>query len=139
MSTSVGDSAEYDSVAMSKSSSSESYATAATAATAASLVDDRTQINEIEGLEIHPFVGVENIRNIVWSWYNKLNAGTSTDQFIAFNHVTESNLATIDAKRGRIRKFIRLTHYFDTSILIIRVIPSGTHEEAHANPAKNPF
>jgi hypothetical protein len=127
MATFVGDlsSERYTSTAMSKSSSSSS----ATAVT--SLAD--SQLKALDGIEIHPFTGIANMRKIIEFQSDRLQAWESDQQYLVFNRVTEPILAKIDYERenGHIAKHTRMTHYTDTDLLIIKLMPLVAHEKLH--------
>jgi len=92
----------------------------------------------MEGLEdvnIQPFVEIANMRKIVKSQSDKLQTGDSNQQYLVFRSVTEDDLAKIDCARHNIGKHTRMTHYTDTNLLIVKLIPSASHEGAHLSLA----
>jgi hypothetical protein len=121
-----GDSSDerYTSIAMSKSSSSSS----ATVATSVA-----QPLEGLDGVEIHLFTGITNLQKIVKFQADRLQAWESDQQYLIFSHVTEATLAEIDDKRHRIGKFTRMTHYTDTDLLIIKLMPLVTHERLHGD------
>jgi hypothetical protein len=66
-----------------------------------------------------------------------LQAGESNQQYLVFNRVTQDTLDKIDNARenGRIQKCTRMTHYSDTDLPIIKLMPSVAHERAHLDLA----
>jgi hypothetical protein len=126
MSTSIGDSSSvaHASTPMSKSSSSDSNTTTST-----SLVE-APHLKGLEGIEIHPYVGITNMQKMVQFQSGQLEEGKSNQQYLAFNRVTETILAKIDDDRSGIGKATRLNHFTDTDLLIIKLMPSLAHEQA---------
>jgi hypothetical protein len=108
---------------MSKSSSSSS-----TVATS-----NASPLEGLDGIEIHLFTGIANMQKIVKYLANRLQTGESYQQHLIFSHVTEDTLAEIDDKRSRIGKYTRMTHYADTDLLIIKLMPSVAHERLHTD------
>jgi hypothetical protein len=97
-----------------------------------------TETSPIEGLEnitLRPFVGITDIRKAVKSQSEKLRKGDSNQQYLIFTRVRVNDLPKIDAARDNMGIHIRLTHYTDTDLLIIK-IPSAKPEVAHVNLAK---
>ena len=94
----------------------------------------------LEGLEglkdinTEIFVGIENMRRIVKSQSDKLQKGDSEQQYLVFTRVSVDDLAEIDRARNKIGKGIRITHYTDTNLLIVK-LPTAEHESAHGNLA----
>jgi hypothetical protein len=86
----------------------------------------------LEDVNIQPFVGVPKMRSIVKSQYDRLQKGDTDQQYLAFKPVTVDDLAKIDRARGSIGKHIRLAHYADIGLLIVK-IPTAQHESAHGN------
>ena len=121
-----GSDACYTSIAMSKSSSSSSDSSALAL----------TESSPLEGLEdlcIQRFAGIANMRKAVKSQSDKLQAGDSNQQYLIFRPVTENDLAKIDQARDSIGKHTRMAHDTDTKILIVKLMPSASHEGAHGN------
>src|SRR5437764_8141362 len=72
------------------------------------------------------------MREIVDSQSAKLQAG-ALDQYLVFHPVTTKDLTKIDRERHNIGKDTRMTHCADRDLLIIKLMPSATHEGAHRN------
>jgi hypothetical protein len=152
MATYVGDSSNhiYTSIPMSKSSSSSSSTSNPTvliSPTETSAIEGLEDINvelsptetsPIEGLgniNPQPFVGIVNMRKAIKAQSQKLQKGDSEQQHLIFTRVRASDLPKIEAARDSMRKHIRLTHYTDTELLIVK-IPTAEHESAHGGLAK---
>jgi hypothetical protein len=60
-----------------------------------------------------------------------LQEGVSNQQYLVFRPVTEVDLAKMDSARNSIGKHTRMTHYKDTNLLIVKLMPSAKHESAH--------
>src|SRR5271156_5837115 len=82
------------------------------------------------------FTGIPGLRKCVDSQSNALLAGHTTQQYLIFRGVTKDDLAQIDRQRASIGKHIRMTHYTDTDLLVIKLMPSGKHETAHTTLAE---
>jgi hypothetical protein len=111
----------YTSITMSKSSFSSSNTTIHTSP---------AEISPMEGLEdvnIQPFVRIANMRKIVKSQSDKLQAGNSNQQYLVFMPVTKDDLAKIDRARPSIGKHTRMAHYTDTNLLIVKLMFSAEH------------
>ena len=80
---------------------------------------------------IHWFTGIPDLRKRVGSQSDALIAGRTNQQHLIFRGVTKNDLARIDRQRASIGKHTRMTHYTDTDLLIIKLMPSGKHEAAH--------
>ena len=80
---------------------------------------------------IYQFAGIPDLRKHVDSQSNALVAGYTTQQYLIFRGVIKDNLARIDRQRASIGKHTRMTHYTDTDLLVIKLMPSGEHEAAH--------
>jgi hypothetical protein len=152
MATCFGDSSNhvYTSIPMSKSSSSSSSTTNPTILTSptdTSTIEGLEDINiepsptessPIEGLEninLQPFVGIADMRKVIKAQSEKLRKGDSEQQHLIFARVRASDIPKIEAARDSMGKHIRLTHYTDTDLLIVK-IPTAEHESAHRNLAK---
>jgi hypothetical protein len=79
---------------------------------------------------IYQFTGIQDLRKYVQLLADKLIAGHTTEQYLVFQGVTKDHLAQIDDQRASIGKGIRLTHYTDIDLLIVKV-PTAEHEQAH--------
>ena len=64
----------------------------------------------------------------------KLRKGDSEQQYLIFARVRAYDLPKIDAARDNMGKHIRLTHYKDTDLLIVK-LPTAEHESAQGNLA----
>ena len=73
------------------------------------------------------------MRKIVNSQSTKLLAGESEQQYLVFRPVREYDLVKIDHARNRIGKHTRMTYYPDSDLLIVKLMPSATHEVPHIN------
>ena len=123
---------------MSKSSSSTSNTTIPTSPEETLVIgglEDISPMERLEGIETHPYVGIANMRRIVKLRYDELQRGDSAQQYLTFMRVSVDDLAKIDGARNRIGKYIRLTHYTDEDLLIVK-LPTAKHERAYFNFAK---
>src|SRR6266487_1030696 len=114
----------HTSIAMSKSSSSSS----------ASVPTPPAETSPMEGLEncyIHRFVGIANMQKIVKSQSDMLQAGDSDQQYLVFRPVKKDDLDKIDRTRHGKGRNIRMTHYTDEDLLVVKLMPSAKHEAAH--------
>jgi hypothetical protein len=96
-----------------------------------------TETSPIEGLEninLRPFVGIADMRKAIKAQSEKLRKGDSEQQYLVFARVRANDLPKIDAARDSMGKRIRLTHYTDTDLLVVK-LPSAKHESAHVNLA----
>jgi hypothetical protein len=82
------------------------------------------------GAPIYQFTEIPDLRKRVQSLADELAAGHTTKQYLVFRSVTKDHLAQIDHQRASIGKGIRMTHYTDTDLLIVKV-PTIEHETAH--------
>jgi hypothetical protein len=89
----------------------------------------------LEGIDIQPFIGILNMRKIVKSQYDKLQKGDTDQQYLLFKPVGAYELIKIELVRDSIGKHIRMAHYTDTDLLIVK-LPLLEHEAAHGNLAK---
>jgi hypothetical protein len=92
----------------------------------------------MDGLDVttlQPFVGVEKMRGIVKRQSDQFQRGDSDQQYLIFTRVSIDDLTKIDRARNSIGKGIRMTHYTDIDLLIVK-LPSVVHEKAHVNLAK---
>lgn len=85
---------------------------------------------------INIFNGIRQVKKLVASRSNELQAGRTNEQYLVFLHVKNNQLAKIDHKRASIGKHIRMTHHTDTNELIVKLMPSGKHESAHLSLAQ---
>jgi hypothetical protein len=138
MATSLGDSSVqvYTSLPMSKSSSSSSNSSFPTSPAETSLIPE--DISPMDGLEIttlHSFVGITKMRGIVKRKTDEFERGDLDQQYLILTDVSINDLIKIDRARNSIGKSIRMTHYTDIDLLIVK-LPSVVHEKAHVNLAK---
>jgi hypothetical protein len=71
------------------------------------------------------------MRKVIDSQSKKLQEHVSNQQYLVFRPFTEVDLAKVDKVRNSIGKHTRMTHYTDTNLLIVKLMPSATHESAH--------
>lgn len=57
---------------------------------------------------------------------DRLQDGVSNQQYLVFRPVTEVDLVKMD----RISKHVRMTHYKDISLLVVKLKPSEIHQSA---------
>jgi hypothetical protein len=144
MATSFTDSSAqvYTSVPMSKSSSSSSNTSIPTSPAETSLIsedislipEDISPLDGLNFINLLPFVGIQKMRGIVKRQSAKFERGDSDQQYLTFTDVSVDDLAKIDRARNSIGKGIRMTHYTDIDLLIVK-LPSAVHERAHGNLA----
>ena len=89
-----------------------------------------------EGLEDVPvwiFKTIKGMQETINSYEEKLQASEASPYMI-FRPVTTNDLLKIERARenGKIDRGVRLTHYVDWDILILKV-PTAKHEAAHGN------
>ena len=89
----------------------------------------------LEGVTVQTFISIEDMRKAVNSRSKQLQAG-ATNQYLVFRPVTTDALVEIDHQRHKIGRHTRMTHYADSDTLIIKLMPSATHESAHINFAE---
>jgi hypothetical protein len=97
---------------------------------------EASSLEGLERVEIRQFVGIADMQKIVQERSKELEAGAS-NQYLIFQPVTSDDLVEIDRERASIGKHSRMTHYTDTHLLIVKLMPSATHEGAHVNFANN--
>jgi len=92
----------------------------------------------LDGVEIHLFTSITKMPKIIKSQRDKLQARESNQQYLVFNRVTQDTQDKIDNARenGRIQKRTRMTHYMDTDLLIIKLMPLVAYEAVHIELAK---
>ncbi|OCK87189.1 uncharacterized protein K441DRAFT_671108 [Cenococcum geophilum 1.58] len=83
----------------------------------------------LEGFEneIRTFSSIAGLRSAVNTLSKRLYQGTTTNQYLVLQPVTEDDLAEIEEKRHIIGRGLRFTHCADINILIIKV-PTPEHE-----------
>ena len=75
----------------------------------------------LEDIDIQPFVGIANLREIVKSQFDKLEKGDSHQHYLVFRPVTVDDRDKIDRARDSIGN-IRMTHYTQTHLLIVKLL-----------------
>src|SRR5271154_2366865 len=83
----------------------------------------------LEGFEyeIRTFSSISGLRSAVNTLSKRLYQGTTTNQYLVLQPVTEDDLAKIEEKRHTIGRGLRFTHCTDINTLIIK-IPTPEHE-----------
>ena len=83
----------------------------------------------LEGFEdeIRTFSSIAGLRSAINTLSKRLYQGTTTNQYLVLQPVTEDDLAKIEEKRHTIGRGLRFTHCVDINILIIKV-PTPEHE-----------
>jgi len=76
------------------------------------------------------------MRKIIKSQCNKLQMSYSDQQYLIFKPVGVEDLAKIDRARDSVGKHIRMAHYADSNLLIVKLMPSLEHEAAVVNLVK---
>src|SRR5271156_3836174 len=97
------------------------------------------ETSSLEGYADAPtyrFTGIPDLRKHVKSQSKALAGGHTTHQYLTFRGVTKDHLAQIDRQRASIGKHTRMTHYTDTDLLVIKLMPSKEHEAAHITLAE---
>lgn len=84
----------------------------------------------LEGLEdkVQLFLGIANMRKVVNSRIDDLQAGKTSDQYLVFKPVTTDDRDKIDNTIGR---HWRKTHCIDLDTLIVKLMPLARHEATH--------
>ena len=88
----------------------------------------------LEGVPVQTFTTINNMQRAIDS--KKLKASKASS-YLIFHLVTTDNLLQIERAResGKIDRGVRMTHYVDWDILILKV-PTAKHEAAHRNFSK---
>jgi hypothetical protein len=84
---------------------------------------------------IYRFTGIPDLRKRVDLQSRALVDDRTNQQYLIFQGVTKNSLAEMDRQRASIGKYTRMTHYTDTDLLVIKLMPSGIHEAAHLSLA----
>jgi hypothetical protein len=92
---------------------------------------ETSPLKEQPDAPLYQFTGIPDLRKRVRSQSNELVAGRTNQQYLVFQGVTKDHLAQIDRQRAIIGKHTRMTHYTDTDLLVIKLMPSAEHEAAH--------
>ena len=92
----------------------------------------------LEGLEdkVQLFSGIANMRKVVNSRTEDLQAGKTTDQYLVFKPVTTDDFNEIENKRHIIGRHLRKTHCIDLDTLIVKLMPLLRHKFAHCSFGK---
>jgi len=114
------------STCMSRSSSNASASTETTPPP-----PDTDPLEGLEGEPIHQYTGIRKLKDRVNSQSIALMKGRTNRQFLIFRGITKDDLAEIDSKRVSIGRQIRISHYADDNLLIIKLMPLTKHERAH--------
>jgi hypothetical protein len=126
MSTCFGDlgteSSGYTPITMSKSLSSDT--------TISTSLAEALPLEGLEHIDISRFVGIAKMRKAIDLQSIRLQEGVSNQQYLVFQPVTEVDLAKMDRIRHTIGKHTRMTHYIDTDLLIVKLMPSAKHQLA---------
>jgi hypothetical protein len=88
----------------------------------------------LEGISVQPFVGIRNMQLLIKWQTERLDKGNLHQPYFTFARVGVNDLAKIDCAREKKRQHIRMTHYTDTDLLIVK-IPPAVHEKAHGTLA----
>jgi len=85
----------------------------------------------LEGVPVRTFTTITNMQRAIDSFEEKLEAGKASP-YLIFRLVTTDDLLKIERARenSKIRRGVRLTHYVDWDILILKV-PTIEYEAAH--------
>ena len=76
-------------------------------------------------------MGVTDIQKAVDKLSKALLSGTTDFQYLAFENVSEEDLAAIDLARADIGRHTRMAYYADSDRLIVKLMPSAKHQAAH--------
>jgi hypothetical protein len=89
----------------------------------------------LEGVPVRIFTTIKNMQDDIDS-YRKLEASKASP-YLIFRLVTTDDLLKIEheRERGEIGRGVRMTHYVDWDILILKV-PTAEHERSHRNFSK---
>jgi hypothetical protein len=85
----------------------------------------------LEGVPVWVFKTIKNMQEVISSYGEKLEASEASP-YLIFRLVTTNDLLKIERAResGEINRGVRMTHYVDWNILIVKV-PTAEHEAAH--------
>src|SRR5271156_3060148 len=85
----------------------------------------------LEGVPVWTFTTIKNMQEAINLYEEKLEASEASP-YLIFRPVTTDDLLKIERARenGKIDRGVRLTHYVDWDILILKV-PTAKHEAAH--------
>src|SRR5271154_5707573 len=87
----------------------------------------------LEGVLVWTFTTIKDMQETIGSYGEKLEASEASP-YLIFRLVTTDNLLKIERARenGKIDRGVRMTHYVDWDILILKV-PTAKHEIAHGH------
>jgi hypothetical protein len=87
----------------------------------------------LEGVLVRIFTTIKNMQGAIDSYEKKLEASKASP-YLIFHLVTADDLLEIERgrERGEINRGVRMTHYVDWNILVLKV-PTVEHEAAHGN------
>jgi hypothetical protein len=87
----------------------------------------------LEGVLVRIFTTIKNMQGAIDSYEKKLEASKASP-YLIFHLVTTDDLLEMERgrERGEINRGVRMTHYVDWNILILKV-PTVEHEAAHGN------
>src|SRR5256714_969832 len=88
----------------------------------------------LEGVPVWTFTTIKNMQEIVSSYEKKLEASEASP-YLIFRVVTTDDLLKIERARENGKIDVRMTHYVDWDILILKV-PTAKHEAVHGNFGK---
>ena len=99
--------------------------------------DELALMEGIADLPVHEYTGYRSLAlpKQIWATTDDLEAGRSNQQYVVFRNVTKDDLISIQNRRQKhgiitkatISKCIRMSHYHDTKLLVIKVTPQTKH------------
>ena len=89
----------------------------------------------LEGVPVQTFTTINNMQRAIDSF--EKSKASEASPYLIFRLVTKDDLLKIERAResGKIDRGLRMTHYVDWNILIVKV-PTAEHEAAHRNFGK---
>ena len=89
----------------------------------------------LKGLEdkVQLFSGIANMRKVVNSRTEDLQASRTTDQYLVFKPVMTDDFNKIENKRHIIGRHLRKTYCINLDTLIVKLMPLLRHELAHCS------
>jgi hypothetical protein len=92
-----------------------------------------TALEGLEGVLVWTFTTIKDMQETISSYREELEASEASP-YLIFRLVTTDDLLKIERARenGKIDRGVRLTHYVDWGILILKVL-TAKHEAAHGN------
>jgi hypothetical protein len=90
----------------------------------------------LEGVPVWTFTTTKNMQEAINSYGEELEA-SEVSPYLIFRLVTKDDLVKIERARekGKINRGVRMNHYVDWDILILKV-PIAKHEAVHGNFGK---